>query len=76
VDFYSGGVLYSLGLPVDFFPAFFAVARMTGWCAHYIEEEFAEAQPKAMLYRPRADYIGDYHEPNGLPFIPIEERHI
>lgn len=74
VDFYSGGVLHALGLPAEFFPAFFAISRVTGWCAHAIEEEFADAQPKPVIYRPRCHYIGKYGGPEGLPFIPIEER--
>lgn len=74
VDFYSGGVLHALGLPTEFFPAFFAISRVTGWCAHAIEEEFADAQPKAVMYRPRCNYVGKYQDPDGLSFIPIEER--
>ena len=74
VDFYSGGVLQALGLPTEFFPAFFAISRVTGWCAHAIEEEFADAQPKAVLYRPSVNYTGKMHEPDGLPFTPIQER--
>ena len=74
VDFYSGGVLQALGLPTEFFPAFFAISRVTGWCAHVIEEEFADAQPKPVLYRPSVNYIGKLQEPDGLPFIPIAER--
>ena len=74
VDFYSGGVLRGLGLPMDFFPAFFAVARTAGWCAHFIEEEFAEAQPKPALYRPRANYVGKFCGPRGCDFVPIESR--
>lgn len=74
VDFYSGGVLQALGLPTEFFPAFFAISRVTGWCAHVIEEEFADAQPKAVLYRPSVNYTGKFQEPAGLPFIPIEDR--
>ncbi len=74
VDFYSGGVLNALGLPDELFPAFFAVSRVSGWCAHYIEEELAEAQPKAALYRPRANYTGRSCGPQGCQFIPIEDR--
>jgi citrate synthase len=74
VDFYSGGVLHALGLPTEFFPAFFAISRVTGWCAHAIEEEFADAQPKAVMYRPRCNYIGKWDSPDGLKFVSIEER--
>lgn len=74
VDFYSGGVLRALGLSVDFFPAFFAVSRVAGWSAHYVEESLAEAQPKAALYRPRADYVGRYCGPDGCVLPPLETR--
>ncbi|MGO8753396.1 MAG: hypothetical protein ACLQNE_46260 [Thermoguttaceae bacterium] len=33
----------------------FAISRIAGWCAHIIEEKFAEAQDKPALYRPEAD---------------------
>jgi citrate synthase len=42
---------------VDMFPVFFAVSRTAGWCAHVIEEFFAEAQPKPALYRPESHYV-------------------
>ncbi len=38
VDFYSGFVYNMLGLPVELFTPMFAVARMSGWCAHRMEE--------------------------------------
>ncbi len=38
VDFYSGFVYDMLGLPVELFTPMFAVARMSGWSAHRIEE--------------------------------------
>ena len=38
VDFYSGFVYNMLGLPVELFTPMFAVARMSGWAAHRIEE--------------------------------------
>ena len=74
VDFYSGGVLHALGLEAALFPVFFAVSRVAGWCAHYLEERFAEAQPKAVIYRPRAHYVGRYCGPEGCVFVPLDER--
>lgn len=58
VDFFSSPVLYGQGFPIDMFPVFFAVSRVSGWCAHFLEEHFAEAQPKPALYRPEASYTG------------------
>ena len=74
VDFYSSPVLYGLGLAVDMFPVFFGVSRVSGWCAHFIEERFAEAQPKPALYRPRAHYTGRFCGPEGCRWVPIEAR--
>lgn len=74
VDFYSGPILYALGLPAEMFPAFFAVSRVAGWCAHVIEEQFAEAQPKATIYRPESYYVGRYCGPQGCGYVPLESR--
>jgi citrate synthase len=60
VDFYSAPVYHLLGFPQDLFTPIFAVSRVAGWCAHIIEEKFSLAQPKAALYRPSAEYIGNY----------------
>ena len=38
VDFYSGFVYNSIKIPKELFTPIFAVARITGWCAHRIEE--------------------------------------
>ena len=74
VDFFSGPILKAIGLPSDMFPAFFASSRVAGWCAHVIEETFAEAQPKPALYRPAANYVGRKCGPMGCKFIPVEQR--
>ncbi len=38
VDFYSGFVYKSLGIPVELYTPIFAVGRIAGWCAHIMEE--------------------------------------
>jgi citrate synthase len=38
VDFYSGLVYTMLGLPRELYTPIFAIARITGWSAHRIEE--------------------------------------
>ncbi|MDR1718999.1 MAG: citrate synthase, partial [Dysgonamonadaceae bacterium] len=38
IDFYSCIVYEMLGLPKDIFVALFAMSRIVGWCAHYMEE--------------------------------------
>jgi citrate synthase len=38
VDFYSGFVYHMLGLPMELYTPIFAVARISGWIAHRLEE--------------------------------------
>lgn len=65
VDFYSATTYYSLGLAIDLFTPIFAMSRVSGWCAHCIEQ-LADNK----LIRPRADYIG----PHNAPYTPISDR--
>ena len=74
VDLYSASVYYMLGIPMDLNTPIFAISRAAGWAAHIIEEKFAEAAPKHMLYRPKAVYVGKYAGPQGCKYIPIEKR--
>lgn len=74
VDFYSGSLFYSMGIPLDLFTPVFAVSRIAGWAAHILEEQFADAAAKPVLYRPESQYIGDYCGPEECSFIPIEKR--
>ncbi|MFC1516789.1 citrate/2-methylcitrate synthase, partial [Thermodesulfobacteriota bacterium] len=60
VDFYSASLYYYMDIPTDLFTPIFAVARVLGWAAHVIEEQFGGAAPKPVLYRPDSHYIGDY----------------
>ncbi|MCZ7382611.1 MAG: citrate synthase [Candidatus Methanoperedens sp.] len=74
VDFYSPSIYCVMGIDPDLFTPVFAVSRISGWCAHIIEEKFAEAQPKAVIYRPEAEYIGRYCGLEGCRYMPIEKR--
>jgi citrate synthase len=74
VDFYSASLYYAMGIPLDYFTPVFAIARIAGWTAHVIEEQFAGAAEKPTLYRPESDYIGDYCGPDECVFVPIEDR--
>ena len=74
VDLYSASVYYMLHIPMDLNTPIFAISRVAGWTAHVIEEKFAEAAPKPMLYRPKATYVGKYDGPQGCTYIPIENR--
>ncbi len=60
IDFYSGAVYHLMGFPHDLFTPLFAVSRISGWSAHIIEERFGLAQTKPSLYRPAAEYVGNY----------------
>lgn len=74
VDFYSASLYYSMGIPVDLYTPIFAISRVAGWCAHVIEEQYAQAAPKPMLYRPESKYIGEYCGPDECSFVPIDKR--
>jgi citrate synthase len=74
VDFYSASLYYAMGIPIDLFTPVFAISRISGWTAHVIEEYFAGAAPKPMLYRPESEYIGDYCGPDVCELEPLENR--
>jgi len=74
VDFFSASAYYMMGIETNLFTALFAISRIAGWCAHIIEEKFSEAQPKPALYRPRAEYFGNYCGKEGCVYRPVAER--
>ncbi len=74
VDFYSASLFHAMGIATDLFTPLFAVSRVSGWCAHVIEEQFATAAPKPTLYRPGADYVGDYCGPDECVYTDFEDR--
>jgi citrate synthase len=74
VDFYSASLYYMMGIPMDLFTPIFAIARIAGWTTHIIEEQFAEAAPKPMLYRPESDYVGEYCGPEVCEFVALDDR--
>ncbi|MCF8039585.1 MAG: citrate synthase [Desulfohalobiaceae bacterium] len=74
VDFFSASVYYCLGIPIDLFTPVFAISRVSGWAAHVIEEQYAEAAPKPVLYRPSAEYVGEYCGPEECAFVPMDQR--
>jgi citrate synthase len=74
VDFYSASLYYAMGIPMDLFTPVFAVSRVAGWVTHVIEEQFAGASSKPVLYRPESEYVGDYCGPETCSFTPIENR--
>ncbi len=65
VDMYSGLVYRALGIPEDLFTPLFAVARVTGWCAHRIEELMTGGR----IIRPAYKAIARHRE-----YTPLSER--
>lgn len=65
VDLYSGFVYDMLGIPEDVFTPLFAVARISGWCAHRLEEIISGGK----IIRPA--YKSVSHE---ICYTPIAER--
>ncbi|ACB39652.1 citrate synthase/methylcitrate synthase [Pyrobaculum neutrophilum] len=65
VDFWSGIVLYYLGIPYEYYTPLFAVSRVVGWVAHILEY-----WDNNRIFRPRACYVG----PHDLKYVPINER--
>lgn len=66
VDFYSGIIYRALGIPTDMMTVMFAMGRLSGWIAHWLEMH-AQNQP---IGRPRQIYTG----PNLRTFVPIDQR--
>lgn len=65
VDFYSGIIYDKMGIEVDLFTPLFAIARVAGWLAHWLEQ-----LRENKLYRPDQIYSGEHNR----PYIPMEER--
>ena len=65
VDFYSGFVYSMLGIPQELFTPLFAIARMSGWSAHRLEELVNAGK----IIRPAYKYVGKHIE-----FTELEER--
>jgi len=67
VDFYSGIIYRSLGIPMNMFTVMFAIGRLPGWLAQW-REMILDSNTK--ICRPRQIYLG--LAPRG--FIPMDKR--
>jgi citrate synthase len=67
VDFYSGIIFRALGIPSPVFTAMFAMGRMAGWIAQWIEYH---AEPGNAINRPRQIYVG----PSERHYVALDER--
>ncbi|HNW72383.1 MAG TPA: citrate/2-methylcitrate synthase [Bacteroidales bacterium] len=65
VDFYSGFVYDCLKIPKELYTPLFAISRISGWCAHRLEEMISGRR----IIRPAYKTV----EPSGS-YIPLEER--
>jgi citrate synthase len=65
VDLYSGMVYKILGFPTELYTPLFAVARISGWCAHRIEEITTSKR----IMRPAYKAVSGVKK-----YIPISER--
>jgi citrate synthase len=65
VDFFSASAYYTMEIPLDLFTTIFAIARVTGWTAHIMEQH-----RNNRIIRPTDDYVG----PFGLKVKPIAQR--
>ena len=65
VDLYSGLVYRMLGIPQEMFTPLFAIARLSGWCAHRLEEIITCRRIMRPAYR-------TFH--GRLPYIELEDR--
>src|SRR5262245_18971336 len=65
VDYYSGVVYESLGIPRDLFTPIFAIARVAGWLAHWLEQ-----LKDNRIYRPEQVYVGKRDQ----PYVPLAQR--
>jgi citrate synthase len=59
VDFYSGIIYRALGIPTNMFTVMFAIGRLPGWIAQWLE---LRDQNQA-IGRPRQIYTGETHRP-------------
>ncbi|HEX6567548.1 MAG TPA: citrate synthase [Acidimicrobiales bacterium] len=66
VDFYSGLIYQAMGFPTEMFTVLFAIPRVSGWLAHWVE--LLEQDQK--IARPRQLYIGHGER----AYVPIAER--
>jgi citrate synthase len=67
VDFYSGVIYRAMNIPVNMFTVLFAIGRLPGWIAHWME---MHASPSMKICRPRQVYTGALER----DYVPIDRR--
>jgi citrate synthase len=67
VDFYSGVIYTAIGTPANMFTVLFALGRLPGWIAQWME---MHTDPAFKIGRPRQVYTGD----TITDYVAIEDR--
>jgi citrate synthase len=67
VDYYTGISYRAMGIPTTMFTVMFAIGRLPGWIAHWLENS---RDPEQKIMRPRQMYTGLDEK----KFVPIKER--
>ncbi|MEM6797966.1 MAG: citrate synthase [Planctomycetota bacterium] len=67
VDFYSGVIYRAIGIPIEMFTVMFAIGRLPGWIAHWLE---MRESPNKRICRPRQIYTGAAER----DFVPMDKR--
>ena len=57
IDFYTGLIFRKMGIPTNMFTCMFAMGRLPGWIAHWLEWK---KDPYGKIGRPRQVYSGPY----------------
>ena len=65
VDFFSGVVYQTMGIPTDLFTPIFAIARVAGWLAHWTEQLVGNR-----IFRPEQISTGK----SDVQYVPLEKR--
>lgn len=64
-DFFHASAYHFMGIPTKLFTPIFVMSRVTGWCAHVMEQ-----RANNRIIRPSADYVG----PELRAFEPLSKR--
>ncbi|MCF3099112.1 2-methylcitrate synthase [Aeromonas australiensis] len=64
-DFFHASAYHYMGIPTKLFTPIFVCSRVTGWCAHVMEQ-----REHNRIIRPSADYVG----PAPRHFVSLQQR--